>query len=263
MAGGAVRESVTIAGYPERVAVARAFAAAVLGRQHPAVETAVLLLSEPVANSVRHSASGLPGRAVTVALLSSGDVTRVQVTDRSGATVPTLRPGVSGTASGVDVAMAVRLRARARGIQAVSAPDTPSASRPGRWSQRRPQVGSGRHGRPRRYSSAIAVADTATQDTDAPGAAARTLRRRKPVRHPGRPADIAPGADEALCTAAATAARAETACRPETSQARSLQQIGHAGRCAGTAAAAPCRPRRPSRGRWSGHLPASCTARHG
>jgi anti-sigma regulatory factor (Ser/Thr protein kinase) len=100
MAGGAVRESVTIAGYPERVAVARAFAAAVLGRQHPAVETAVLLLSELVANSVRHSASGLPGRAVTVTLLSSGDVTRVQVTDRSGATVPTLRPGVSGTASG-------------------------------------------------------------------------------------------------------------------------------------------------------------------
>jgi hypothetical protein len=53
MAGGAVRESVTIAGYPERVAVARAFAAAVLGRPHPAVETAVLLLSELVANSVR------------------------------------------------------------------------------------------------------------------------------------------------------------------------------------------------------------------
>jgi hypothetical protein len=47
MAGAAAaRESVTIAGRPECVAVARAFAAAVLGRQHPAVDTAVLLLSD-------------------------------------------------------------------------------------------------------------------------------------------------------------------------------------------------------------------------
>jgi anti-sigma regulatory factor (Ser/Thr protein kinase) len=76
------------------------FAAAVLGRQHPAEETAVLLLSELITNSVRHSASGLPGRTVTVTVLSSGEVTRVQVTDQSGATVPELRSGVSGTAAG-------------------------------------------------------------------------------------------------------------------------------------------------------------------
>jgi anti-sigma regulatory factor (Ser/Thr protein kinase) len=98
--GGAAGESVTIAGRPERVAVARAFAAAVLGRQHPAGETAVLLVSELVTNSVRHSASGLPGRMVTVTVLSAGDVTRVQVTDMSGATVPALRPGVPGLAGG-------------------------------------------------------------------------------------------------------------------------------------------------------------------
>ena len=90
----------TIAGRPERVAVARAFAAAVLGRQHPAGETAVLLLSELVTNSVRHSASGLPGLTVTVTVLSDDEVTQVQVTDRSGATVPTLRPGISGTEDG-------------------------------------------------------------------------------------------------------------------------------------------------------------------
>jgi hypothetical protein len=60
MAGAAARESVTIAGRPERVAVARAFAAAVLGRQHPSCETAVLLLSELVTNSVRRSASRHP-----------------------------------------------------------------------------------------------------------------------------------------------------------------------------------------------------------
>ena len=43
MARAAARESVKIAGRPERVAVARAFAAAVLGGQHPADETSVLL----------------------------------------------------------------------------------------------------------------------------------------------------------------------------------------------------------------------------
>jgi anti-sigma regulatory factor (Ser/Thr protein kinase) len=90
MAGAAVGESVTVAGRPERVAVARAFAMAVLGRQHPAGETVVLLVSELVTNSVRHSASGLPGRTVTVSVLSRAEVTRVQVTDMSGTTVPAL-----------------------------------------------------------------------------------------------------------------------------------------------------------------------------
>jgi hypothetical protein len=35
-----------------------------------------------------------------VTVLSAGGVTRVQVTDLSGATVPALRPGVSGLAGG-------------------------------------------------------------------------------------------------------------------------------------------------------------------
>ena len=60
----------------------------------------MLQLSELVTNSVRHSASGLPGRTVTVTVLSDGEVTRVHVTDRSGATVPALRPGVSGAEGG-------------------------------------------------------------------------------------------------------------------------------------------------------------------
>jgi hypothetical protein len=83
MARVAAGESVTIAGRPERVAVARAFAAAVLGHQHSAGETAVLLVSELVTDSVRHSASGRPGETITVTVLSGGEVTQVQVTDRS------------------------------------------------------------------------------------------------------------------------------------------------------------------------------------
>jgi anti-sigma regulatory factor (Ser/Thr protein kinase) len=100
MAGVAAGESVTIAGRPERVAVARAFAAAVLGCQHPAVETAVLLVSELVTNSIRHSASGLPGQMVMVTVLSGGDVARMQVTDLTGIAVPALRPAVFGTTGG-------------------------------------------------------------------------------------------------------------------------------------------------------------------
>jgi anti-sigma regulatory factor (Ser/Thr protein kinase) len=91
---------VTIAGLPERVAVARRFTAAVLGREHPACETAVLLVSELVTNSVRHSASGQPGQTVTVAVLDCGGAVLVQVTDQRGAMVPAPRPGVSGTESG-------------------------------------------------------------------------------------------------------------------------------------------------------------------
>lgn len=88
----AARESVTIAGRPERVAVARAFAAAVLGGQHSQGDTLALLVSELVTNSVRHSGSRLPGQVVTVTIASAGGVIRVEVTDRSGPAVPVLRP---------------------------------------------------------------------------------------------------------------------------------------------------------------------------
>ena len=112
MAGAAAGESVTVAGRPERVAVARAFAMAVLGRQHPAGETVVLLVSEMVTNSVRHSASGLPGRTVTVTVLSSSEVTRVQVTHMSDTTVLALWPGVSGMEGGRGLHLVDALAAR-------------------------------------------------------------------------------------------------------------------------------------------------------
>jgi anti-sigma regulatory factor (Ser/Thr protein kinase) len=113
MAGAAaVRESVTIAGFPECVATARAFAVAVLGRQHPAVDTAVLLLSELVTNSVLHSGSVLPGQTVTVTVLREGEVVRVEVTDRSGATVPVLRAADSGAEGGRGLYLVDSLAAR-------------------------------------------------------------------------------------------------------------------------------------------------------
>ena len=48
MAGLAVRESVTVAGRPERARVARAFAVAVLGPGHPCGDDAALLVDEAV-----------------------------------------------------------------------------------------------------------------------------------------------------------------------------------------------------------------------
>ncbi|HUY44098.1 MAG TPA: ATP-binding protein [Streptosporangiaceae bacterium] len=95
----------TIAGRPERVAVARAFAAALLGRQHPEGETAVLLLSELVTNSICHSGSRLPGQTITVTVLSDGKVIRIEVTDRSGAAVPALRSGDTEAEAGRGLAV--------------------------------------------------------------------------------------------------------------------------------------------------------------
>ena len=46
MAGTAVRESVTLAGRPERARVARTFVGTVLGPGHPCGDVAVLLVSE-------------------------------------------------------------------------------------------------------------------------------------------------------------------------------------------------------------------------
>jgi hypothetical protein len=56
--------------------------------------------------------SGLPGRTVTVTVLSSGAVTRVQVTDVSGTTVPALRPGISGMEGGRGLRLVDALAAR-------------------------------------------------------------------------------------------------------------------------------------------------------
>jgi anti-sigma regulatory factor (Ser/Thr protein kinase) len=99
MTRAAVRESVTLAGRAERARVARAFVGGVLGPGRHCGDVAVLLVSELFANSIRHSGSGVPGKAITVAVTAGIGVVRVEVTDRSGPEVPELRP-VSGDADG-------------------------------------------------------------------------------------------------------------------------------------------------------------------
>jgi len=102
MSEAAVAESVTIAAVPERVGLARAFVAAVVGESHPCSDLAVLLVSELVTNSVRHSGSAVPGGLVTVSVAADEGGIRVEVTDRSGGGTPVLMPAalVDGEAEG-------------------------------------------------------------------------------------------------------------------------------------------------------------------
>jgi anti-sigma regulatory factor (Ser/Thr protein kinase) len=90
-----VPQSVTIPAVPGQVRAARAFVAGVLGASHPHADAALLLASELVTNSVRHSGSAVPGGLVTVTVAAGGGGVRVEVTDRSGDGVPVLLPAAS------------------------------------------------------------------------------------------------------------------------------------------------------------------------
>lgn len=86
------RARLTLAAHAERVPLARAFLGEVLGCRHPCAETAVLLASELVTNSVRHSGCRHLGQTITVtAVVTCGEV-RIEVTDSSGRTVPAVHP---------------------------------------------------------------------------------------------------------------------------------------------------------------------------
>jgi anti-sigma regulatory factor (Ser/Thr protein kinase) len=112
MAGLAVRETVTLAGRAERARLARVFVEGVLGPGHPCADVAALLVSELFSNSLRHSGSGAPGEAVTVAVKMADDVIRVEVTDRSGPGVPEPRLAGSDAEDGRGLHLVARLAVR-------------------------------------------------------------------------------------------------------------------------------------------------------
>jgi anti-sigma regulatory factor (Ser/Thr protein kinase) len=90
MSAAEFRQSVTIPAVPEQVRAVRVFVARVLGESHAHVDLALLLSSELVTNSVRHSGSAVPGGVVTVTVAAGEKVVRVEVTDRIGDGVPVL-----------------------------------------------------------------------------------------------------------------------------------------------------------------------------
>ena len=112
MAGATVRETVTLAGRPERARAARAWVSEVLGPGHPCGDVAVLLVSEIFSNSVRPSGSGAAGETVTVAVRAGGGVVRVEVTDRAGPGTPELRPASRDAEGGRGLQLVAGLAAR-------------------------------------------------------------------------------------------------------------------------------------------------------
>jgi anti-sigma regulatory factor (Ser/Thr protein kinase) len=77
-------------GVPESATAARRMTRQLLGDRHPAVDTAMLLVSELVTNSVTHSRSGRPGGTVTVAVCGGLTSVLIQVRDDGGTSEPRL-----------------------------------------------------------------------------------------------------------------------------------------------------------------------------
>jgi anti-sigma regulatory factor (Ser/Thr protein kinase) len=75
-------------GTADSAAVARRLTRELLGPGHPAIDTAMLLVSELVTNSVTHSRSGLPGGTVTVSVCTGSAGVLIQVRDDGGLTEP-------------------------------------------------------------------------------------------------------------------------------------------------------------------------------
>jgi anti-sigma regulatory factor (Ser/Thr protein kinase) len=98
----AVLGSLTFPGKPEHVAMARAFVTRTLGDDCPQGETAVLLTSELVTNSIRHSHSGREGGTITVTLITiPGGVRAEVIDDGGGASAPALRADRANAAQGL------------------------------------------------------------------------------------------------------------------------------------------------------------------
>lgn len=85
--------SLTVPGQARQVPVTRAFIARTLADRGLDDETACLLGSELVTNSVRHSNSRLPGGMITVTVTVTSAEVLVEVTDSGGAGVPVIRDG--------------------------------------------------------------------------------------------------------------------------------------------------------------------------
>jgi anti-sigma regulatory factor (Ser/Thr protein kinase) len=75
-------------GTADSAAAARQLTRDLLGPVNPALDTAMLLVSELVTNSVTHSRSGLPGGTVTVAVSTGSADVLIQVRDDGGLTEP-------------------------------------------------------------------------------------------------------------------------------------------------------------------------------
>lgn len=85
-------QRMVIVGEPGQVSVARDFVSKVLEGHREVAATVVLLTSELVTNSIKHSDSRNPGGTVAVTVVISADRVHVEVHDDGAVTVPKVRP---------------------------------------------------------------------------------------------------------------------------------------------------------------------------
>ena len=85
--------SLTIPGEPACLHDARDFAACALSGANADVDSAVLLTSELVTNSMQHSGSRYPGGTVTISVIAVPDGIRVEVIDDGAAAIPAVSVG--------------------------------------------------------------------------------------------------------------------------------------------------------------------------
>ncbi|MFC4586850.1 ATP-binding protein [Sphaerisporangium corydalis] len=88
----AVAGYLTLAGHVEQVGTARAFVRRLLLPEDPLLDSALLVVSELVTNSVQHSRSSLPGGTITLYVLHVGARLRLEVIDDGAEGIPHMRP---------------------------------------------------------------------------------------------------------------------------------------------------------------------------
>jgi anti-sigma regulatory factor (Ser/Thr protein kinase) len=98
----ALLDTLTIPGCPEFAGASRRFVARTLRDRYSrsCADTAVLLTSELVGNSLQYSRSRRPGGVITVTLRSVPDGVRAEVADGGGGTVPAVGAPGSDLAEG-------------------------------------------------------------------------------------------------------------------------------------------------------------------
>jgi anti-sigma regulatory factor (Ser/Thr protein kinase) len=84
MVAGSLSATINLIGTKTSVRRARHFTQDLLGRDHPAVDDVIIVVSELVTNSIRHSCSGRRG-TVTLTINNSDNAIRVEVTDEGSA----------------------------------------------------------------------------------------------------------------------------------------------------------------------------------
>jgi anti-sigma regulatory factor (Ser/Thr protein kinase) len=92
------KTTITLPGRPEQVCVARHWLADWLGAGHPAVDTALLLLSETFSNSVLYGHPENPGSPVEVTAELLDRLLRLDVTDAGNGGEPVLGSDMAGDA---------------------------------------------------------------------------------------------------------------------------------------------------------------------